>query len=339
MIKGERSEEDNDRKALNKDLTLLKCWEHYDISRFSAYYQLKDWADKNEDDFLDLAGTYLEKVQKKPKGHWHLDILTNAILCIYLKYQPLETYDIISSLWGSPFMGTVVRRKGVPIYVDELWNLERSNKPDHQGLRIKLLQNAKNEKEIMLIVTAALANNALSNLFKMTSEEFLKSTAGKERCLGVSVLAWFGSEEAIQILEQLKYTDPSRWVRNHATWAYEVCQQEKSCRELYRKALRKDDLIQVSAILQQIKPVLIPTAKCWRNKIENEENAFIAGNPRKIALLISYWHHWGASSSSSTEVLGRKLEEYCRGEKLDTFSTQKIYPWWELPASYQPKSS
>ena len=63
----------------------------------------------------------------------------------------------------------------------------------------------------------------------------------------------------------------SRWVREHAAWAYEVAQQERSCREVYREALQTRDLFRISAVFEQMKPALSPTAQWWHRKIEKEE--------------------------------------------------------------------
>ena len=72
----------------------------------------------------------------------------------------------------------------------------------------------------------------------LVTQEYLVSPYAKERNLGVSILPWFGTDEAIEKLDQLKSEDSSRWVREHATWAYEVAQQERSCQEVYREALQ-----------------------------------------------------------------------------------------------------
>ena len=72
--------------------------------------------------------------------------------------------------------------------------------------------------------------------------------------------SWFGTCEAINELKRLKSDDQSRWVREHAAWAYEVAQQERSCREVYRDALQTRDLFRISAVFGQIKPALSPTA-------------------------------------------------------------------------------
>jgi len=145
-----------------------------------------------------------------------------------------------------------------------------------------------------------------NELWKIAVDDFIRAEVAKDRCLGVSILAWYGTEEACQLLEDLKSSDPSLWVRDHARWAYEVCQQERSCREVYRQILKEDDPMKVSALLQVLKPALTPMAKWWRHSIKDEEVGNLSDNPKIRAMLRSFWYHWGNVHKSRTEVFGRQ---------------------------------
>ena len=127
--------------------------------------------------------------------------------------------------------------------------------------------------------------------------------------------------------------DSSRWVRGHAWWAYEVAQQERSCREAYREALQTRDPFRISAVFEQMKPALSPTAQWWHRKIEKEEFGEEPQDidPKLAALHYRFWYRWGNNSQtkSNIEVFMRKLREYCRGEKLPVGSTPRIAPWWK----------
>ena len=138
-------------------------------------------------------------------------------------------------------------------------------------------------------------------------------------------------------LEELKSDDPSQWVRGHAWWAYEVAQQERSCQEVYREALKTRDLFRISAVFEQIKPALSPTARWWHREIEKEEGFHeesLEIDPRLDALHYRFWYRWGNSTKTkrNIEVFGRKLSDYCRGEKLGGGQSPRIAPWWK-PAS------
>ncbi len=165
-------------------------------------------------------------------------------------------------------------------------------------------------------------------------QEYITSHYAKERNLGVSILPWFGFDDAIVLLENLKSNDPSWWVRNHAAWTYEIAQQEQSCRQVYKEALQTRDLFQISAVFEQIKPALSPTAKYWRLQIEEELGLNIESqdvDPRLFALIFRFWYRWGKSSKTrqKIEIFGRKLSEYCRGEKLGYSTPPRLAPWWK----------
>ena len=180
---------------------------------------------------------------------------------------------------------------------------------------------------------AALTEGGRDELWSLVKDEYLASHYAKERNLGISILPWFGTCEAINELKRLKSDDQSQWVREHATWAYEVAQQERSCQEVYRKALQTRDLFRISAVFEQIKPALSPIARWWHRKIEKEEfGEELQDIDTKLAALhYRFWYRWGKSSQTkrNIEVFGRKLSAYCRGEKLPVGLTPRIAPWWK----------
>lgn len=126
----------------------------------------------------------------------------------------------------------------------------------------------------------------------------------------------------------LKLNDSSRWVREHAAWAYEVAQQERSCREVYRQALQTRDLFRISAVFEEIKPALSLTARWWHRKIEKEEFGVESQDiePKLAALHYRFWDRWGDSikTKGSIEVFERILRDHYRGEKLSAGSIPRI---------------
>lgn len=189
----------------------------------------------------------------------------------------------------------------------------------------------------MFMTIAALAGGGEAELWCLVIKKYLKSPQAKERNLGVSILPWFGTCDAIKELERLILNDQSKWVREHATWAYEVVQQERDCQEVYRGALQTRDIFQISAVFEQIKPALSPTARWWHSQIESEEKLCEESqdcDPKLLALVDRFWYRWGNRSKmkDGIEVFGRKLREYCRGEKFLAGQTPRIAPWWK-PAS------
>ena len=70
---------------------------------------------------------------------------------------------------------------------------------------------------------AALAGGGKEELWNLVTHEFLKSHYAKERNLGISILPWFGTNDSIELLENLKSNDKSWWVRNHACMGVRNC--------------------------------------------------------------------------------------------------------------------
>ncbi len=303
---------------------------------------LRTWAEQDTANFLQLADQYLTELSKFPRYSQALSDFTNNIHCLLLRFQPDKAKQYYHQ-WNAASFKTVYRTHyGVLTFIDQLWKVEYCNSPEHRQFRRELFEECLNDEEIMFMTLAALVGEGEEELWSLVTEEYLASPYAKERNLGISILPWFGNDKAIEKLKQLKSDDPkqlksddpSQWVREHAWWAYEVAQQERSCREVYREALRTHDLFRISAVFEQIKPALSPTARWWHGEIEKEEGFHEESldiDPRLDALHYRFWYRWGNSSKTKNniEVFGRKLREYCRGEKLPIGPTPRIAPWWK----------
>ena len=295
---------------------------------------LKIWSEQNKTDFLRLADKYLSK---SPQYRQELSAFTDDILYLLLRFQPNDAMKYYRQ-WKSEGSRTVYSTNyGVETFLAQLWKVEDYNSCEHRDFRCKLLDECLNDEDIMFMTLAALVGGGEEELWNLVSEEYLASPYAKERNLGVSILPWFGKYKAVERLEQLKSEDPSQWVREHATWAYEVAQQERDCQEVYREALQTRDIFQISAVFEQIKPALSPTARWWHYQIESEEKLCEESqdcDPKLLALVDRFWYRWGnrPKMKDDIEVFGRKLREYCRGEKFLAGQTPRIAPWWK-PAS------
>ncbi len=295
---------------------------------------LQTWAEQDTTDFLQLASEYLIQLSKFPQYSQVLSDFTNAIHCLLLRFQPDKAKQYYHQ-WNAESFKTVYRTHyGVLTFIDQLWKVEYCNSTEHRQFRRELFEECLNDEEIMFMTLAALVGGGEEELWNLVTQEYLASPYAKERNLGVSILPWFGNDKAIEELKKLKSDDPSQWVRGHAWWAYEAAQQERSCREVYREALRTHDLFRISAVFEQIKPALSPTARWWHGEIEKDEGFHEESldiDPRLDALHYRFWYRWGNSSKakSNIEVFGRKLREYCRGEKISAGSLPRIAPWWK----------
>ena len=294
---------------------------------------LRIWAEQNTTDFLQLANEYLTELSKFPRYSQALSDFTDDIRCLLLRFQP-DKAKLHYHQWNAESFKIVYPTPyGVPTLLAQLWKVESCNSPEHCQLRRELLEGCLNDEDIMFMTLTALAEGGRDELWSLVKDEYLESHYAKERNLGVSILLWFGTCEAIEKLEQLKSSDQSQWVREHAAWAYEVAQQERSCQEVYREALQTRDLFRISAVFEQIKPALSPTAQWWHREVEKKEFGEEPQDldPKLVALVDRFWYRWGNSTKTkrNIEVFRRKLNDYCRGEKLSAGSTPRIAPWWK----------
>ena len=291
------------------------------------------WAKQNKSDFLELTVDFLTKLCQSPGYQQPLSNFTDTILCMLLRFQP-ETAMNFYQQWSTENVRTIYSNQyGIETFLAQLWKVEQCNSPKHVQLRRTILEECKNDEEIMFMTIAAIAGGGEEELCDLVEKEYLESHYAKERNLGVSILPWFGTGKALELLEDLKSNDPSLWTRGHAKWAYEVAQQEHSCREVYREALQTRDLFRISAVFERMMPALSPTARWWHRQIEEEEfpENMQKNNPKMVALIIRFWYRWGNSSKTkrNVEIWKRKLSEYCRGEKLGFGSPPRLAPWWK----------
>ena len=302
--------------------------------RFEANREaLRIWAEQNTSDFSGLAEEYFIELSKSPRYSEALWEFTDAILCLLLRFEPNKAMKYYHQLKTEVLRITYRTHYGVETFFAQLWHVEDCNLPEHRQLRRELLEECLNDEDIMFITLTALVEGGRDELWSLVEDEYLESPYAKERNLGVSILSWFGTDEAIEKLEQLNSEDSSQWVRGHAWWAYEVAQQEHSCRAIYREALQTRDPFRISAVFEQMKPALLPTAQGWHREIEKEEFGEEPQDidPKLAALHYRFWHRWGTSSQTkgNIEVFGRKLREYCRGEELPAVQLPRIAPWWK----------
>ena len=200
---------------------------------------LRIWAEQNTTDFLQLAEEYLNELSKFPRYSQELSHFTDDIRCLLLRFQP-DKAKLHYHQWNTESFKTVYRTHyGVETSLAQLWQVEHCNSPEYCQLRRKLLEECLNDEDIMFMTLAALAEGGRDELWSLVNDEYLESHRAKERNLGVSILPWFGTCETINGLKRLKSSDQSQWVREHAAWAYEVAQQERSCREVYQEAFRE----------------------------------------------------------------------------------------------------
>ena len=167
--------------------------------RFEANREvLRTWAEQNTTDFLQLADRYLNELSEFPRYSQDLSHFTDDIRCLLLRFQP-DKAKLHYHQWNSESFKTVYRTPyGVPTLLAQLWKVEDCNSREHCELRRELLEECLNDEEIMFMTLAALAEGGRDELWSLIKDEYLESPYAKERNLGVSILPWFGTDEAIE---------------------------------------------------------------------------------------------------------------------------------------------
>ena len=161
--------------------------------------------------------------------------------------------------------------------------------------------------------------------------DWLQASAGRERALAATLLAFCGDEDSLSQLVKLRECDPSFWVREHARWGSDVCSTELVCRRRYRELLVANSLEDVVSGLAELRPALSPMAIAWRDSDEHRDLLALQ-TPRNRAAIRMFWHHRDSSSLNrkNIKLVGRKLGEHCRGEPLNEGLSSHMAPWWRL---------
>jgi len=312
------------------DTEALQNWEESDLHFFGAWRTLETYRKLNPQQFAEKVHLLLSRALNDLNSQFHIGGFLHAIIVTLLPDQPKAAWQYFLKLNSGSLGIQVTSDFDIPLFYFNLWNVDSCSSAEHKQLRLHLFEECQNEFETITLTVAALANNAQAELFEIV-KELLNNRLAKNRALAVSILAWIGEDESNRLLEELKSNDPSKWVRQHAEWAHEVGLQERSARIHFQAALHETDSTLVSATLQVLKPALTPVARWWHDKIRREEEKKgLALNPKIAAVIESFLYHWTSVHSSSISAAGIKLDEYCRGERLDALTTPRIAPWWNL---------
>ncbi len=217
----------------------------------------------------------------------------------------------------------------VDSHVACLWEPELNQSSEIREERHRQLLEASNDEEILWHVLAAHAKGNSTEITALAAE-WLNSDAARVRALAVTLLAFHGDGELFVKLQEIRESDLSFWVREHAGWAVDACATELSVRKRYYELLSAQSLEEASAAIVELRPALSPMAFAWRLSEENQE-MLSKQSPRIRAVIDLFWYHVDHSSTlrENPSVAGRKLKEFCRGERLKDGISSKMAPWWK----------
>ena len=320
---------ENEQAAWRDDYDRLKHWDGFPMHTFEASESLRRWARSKTDAFKAAARQYIDTIAENPSGGTHLSFFTNTVISILIELDPGMAAQMLEDDRRYP-MASVYDQYRVESLASELWTDHGKQDGQYHDLRRSHLMECDTDEALMQVVVASFAGGTTDQLRDFV-RAFLDDERSSIRNLAVSLLPWFADEWAIGLLSELKANDPNRWVREHASWAYEVAQQERSCRVSYKAMLQSGGLTTVAVDLHVMEPALLPPCRWWRREIEKElDFANRCNDSRVKALIVAFWSHWNSLSSHQRDIkaFGRKLTEWCRGQQKDAFVSPRMAPWW-----------
>lgn len=318
-------------KKVRADIERLRLSPRRDFVHFNACRPMLLWSQLAPDAFESFAQEFLSLlVRSDVKDCVDLSFFAKCILVVLLRVNP--GLALRFGEWKTPEMHfRVLTFDGaLPWETRELWSRSLNLSLETSGLRRQLLIEAANEETLFWQVAAALDDENAAQVLRL-ADQWLKAPVAHLRALAVSLLAFLGDSSALAALAELKTTDPSLWVREHACWAWQVCATELACKQRYREMLQSGTLPELARGLAELRPALTPMARVWRKHLEKQVS-WANQDQRLRCYLDLFWYHWSSVSTHQKDlrIFGRKLSSYCRGERLQEGVATRQAPWWRL---------
>ncbi|MDR0533640.1 MAG: hypothetical protein LBH01_06775 [Verrucomicrobiales bacterium] len=326
-----QEELDKIAESFHDDMDKISKSQKRDFVEFNAAGPLAHWSKLEPNLFVEFAEEYLNKFQRKSiQAHFELGAFATAIWVNLLNLNPelaLAFHDIASS---QKTMQVTTLSGCLRWEVESIWSSQLNNNEKIKIYREQLICEARNDQELFEQVMAARYQENV-NILTEFAYDMVSQRQIKRRALGVTLLAFLGRQDSIKILENLIEVDPSDWINKHAQWAWEVCSTEDACCQRYMEILSANNLEEVLAGLAEIRDAMSSMAFVWRQQLDRKMSLEKV-DPRIRTYIQLFWYNWGNSSTKkqNIEICGRKLKEYCRGERLKDGVTSRMAPWWMI---------
>jgi hypothetical protein len=318
-------------QELHEAMEARRATRRREIAEFNAVGALWRWSDLEPEAFTAFAMDFLPRVAA---GVWttrqDFGFFADAVLIALLRLNPAAALRL-HSVEGGVCQGSVTTIcRSLEWTTAALWERGLNASTEVRAARRERLLRAPHDEALLWHSLAAQRAGNARELAALAAG-FLSSTAARERALGVTLLAFQGDETSHETLRQLEEHDASFWVREHARWAAEVCATESACRTRYREVVAAESLEILAAGLAEMRMALSPLAHAWRGEIERAAPQ-LTQDRRRHAYLRLFWYHWGNTSSRQKDIklVGRELQKFCCGERLNDGVTSRMAPWWTL---------
>lgn len=331
------TEEEVDRlfEEFHHDLDRLREWAGSELAGFNASPALSRWVELEPAAFARFAETFF--TQLETAGIKTFEAMGTVAWCIavaMVKSDPRRALTIVEN-WQADWSFRVVTLGGLcTAVVARIWSSECDAAPGIAQLRRELCDRALTDEEIFVQVLSASRGGSRTEIIAIAKER-LASSRARDRALATTLLAFIDQDgEVRDLLQPTTDGDESYWVRDQAEWALEASAIEASCRMRYLSLLQpQQSLERLATGLAELRPALTPLARAWRFDVEKVAG-WKPGTDRISTYLELFWYHWECHSESHRDVkiAGRKLKDYCRGEKLKDGVSSRMTPWWSLDA-------
>ncbi len=324
------AEYEKDQEQYLRDLEAMRKSTWNDLFEFNVITPFHHWAHLEPGEFLSFAEVFFGKLKMEGLNkHYEMAGFISTVANALLRINPTRALSLQE--WPVSGSRSRVTMLGGSIDVNEheIWSSRFNANCEILALRRQLLFGAVDDESLLWYSVAAHHNENIAGI-RGIADECVAASSAKDRALGVTLLAFEGDEAAFDCLIKMKDADPSYWVREHATWAMEVCANEQACKQVYREILASNRVEELAAGLAELRLAITPIAKGWNRTIERAAG-WPRQNQRVNAYLTVFWYHWDNTSShkENIEIQGRRVKERCRGERLEQGVTDKQHPWWK----------
>jgi hypothetical protein len=316
------------------DLDRLRDWTGRELAGFNASPALTRWAEIDPPGFLNFSESFVRELQTA--GVKTFEAMGTIAWCVATAMVGIDPSRalLIADQWRADWAFSVVTLGGLSTIVTaQIWSKKCNDAPNIALVRRQVCDRALDDEELFVQVLAANRGETQTQVVSI-AQDHLTSSRARDRALGITLLAFVDQQSSaiIEIVDPVIQNDASYWVRDQAEWAREAMIHELSCRNRYAELLNGPrSLKAMAAGLAELLPALTPLARVWRVAVE-EEAAWYDFTDRARTYVDIFWYHWECQSSShgNVKIAGRKLKDFCRGEKLKDGVTSRMSPWWDL---------
>ena len=198
-----------------------------ELRNFNGRPELVEWAKRQPGKFSELAVSFFANVEELDLPSdvtWEFAVLFDSIKLAYLHASP---QDAVERFFRSPNDADVLSSNGGNWACDAIWDRNLDEASEVRALREKWVFDATDDEALLWLVCGAIRHSNEASLSEL-ADRLLPSHLARERGLGITLSAFLCSEGATERMKEIADQDVSFWMREHARWAFDVCETESA---------------------------------------------------------------------------------------------------------------